>query len=272
MNRIEACFEELRGAGRTAFIPFLTAGDPDPETTVALVEACARAGAAVVELGFPYSDPIADGPTIQNSYTRTLTHRLRLGTIFEMVRAVRARTPVPLVGMVSYSLIYRRGVERFAAEAAQSGLDGLIVPDLPVEESDPLARACREAGLATIYLVAPTTTPERRRLIAEAATGFIYCVSVVGTTGARDSLPPDLVTYLDELRRLTDKPLAVGFGVSRPEQAALLAPHADGVIVGSAIVRVIEAHLGEPTKVVAEVERFVREMVEALEAVRRSTS
>lgn len=268
MNRIQACFEERRGAGRTAFIPFLTAGDPDPETTVALVEACARAGAAVVELGFPYSDPIADGPTIQNSYTRTLTHGLHLDQIFEMVRTARARTPVPLVGMVSYSLVHRRGVGRFVAESAGSGLDGLIVPDLPVEESGPLAEACAQAHLATVFLVAPTTTPERRRLIAQAATGFIYCVSVVGTTGARDSLPPELVTYLDELRRLTDKPLAVGFGVSRPEQAAGLAPHADGVIVGSAIVRIIEEHLQEPAEAVAQVERFVRAMVEALEAAR----
>ena len=269
MNRIDACFESLRREGRTAFIPFLTAGDPDARATVALVETCARAGASIVELGFPYSDPIADGPTIQNSYTRTLGARFRLDDVFAMMRSVRGQSDVPLAAMVSYSLIYRRGLDRFVREAAESGLDGLIVPDLPVEEAGPLARRCAEARLGSIHLIAPTTTPERRRLIARAATGFIYCVSVVGTTGARDALPPELVSYLGDLRQLTDKPLAVGFGVSRPEQAAALALHADGVIVGSAIVRLIEEHRLEPAAAVAAVERFVGEMVEALDAVRK---
>jgi tryptophan synthase alpha chain len=269
VNRIEVCFQELRAQGRTAFIPFLTAGDPDPETTVELVAACARAGASIVELGFPYSDPIADGPTIQNSYTRTLASRLRLGDVFDLVRSARSSTDVPLVGMVSYSLIYRSGLDHFIKKAAKSGLDGLIAPDLPAEEADSLAQRCAEADLATIYLVAPTTTPERRRLIAERATGFIYCVSVVGTTGARDSLPSELVTYLDELRQLTEKPLAVGFGISRPEQAAALAPHADGVIVGSAIVRLVEEHLGERPALVSAVESFAGEMVAALAAAQK---
>ncbi len=269
MNRIEARFEELRGEGRTAFMPFLTAGDPDAQTTVALVEACARAGAAIVELGFPYSDPIADGPTIQNSYTRTLSARSSLDDVFALVRSVRGRSDVPLVGMVSYSLIYRRGLDGFVEEAAEGGLDGLIVPDLPVEEAGPLAERCAQASLANIYLIAPTTTAERRQLIAQRATGFIYCVSVVGITGAREALPSELISYLDELRQLTDKPLAVGFGISRPEQAAALAPHADGVIVGSAIVRLMEERLQEPQIGVAAVERFVTRMVESLASVRK---
>jgi tryptophan synthase alpha chain len=310
VNRIDACFERLRREGRTAFIPFLTAGDPDPETTVALVEACARAGASIIELGFPYSDPVADGPTIQNSYSRTLSRGLRLDDVFDLVRLSRERTDVPLAGMASYSLVFRRGGSassgllppateaqprgrahrrtrperpegsRFVGEAAESGLDGLIVPDLPVEEAEPLAKACREADLAAISLVAPTTTPERRRRIAEQATGFIYCVSVVGTTGAREGLPQGLIASLADLRRLTDKPLAVGFGISRPEQAAALAPHADGVIVGSAIVRLIaetqpqgaERPEGSKTArsaVVRAVERYVAEMVKALEAVHK---
>jgi tryptophan synthase alpha chain len=313
VNRIDACFERRRGEGRTAFIPFLTAGDPDPQTTVALVEACARAGASIVELGFPYSDPVADGPTIQNSYSRTLSRGLRLDDVFDLVRLSRTRTDVPLAGMVSYSLVFRRGLTRFVGEAAQSGLDGLIVPDLPVEEAEPLAKACREADLAAVSLVAPTTTPQRRQRIAEQATGFIYCVSVVGTTGAREGLPEGLIASLADLRRLTDKPLAVGFGISRPEQAAALAPHADGVIVGSAIVRliaesagpegppggtepaasssspkpgvarpgetgrgtsssaqsVLAGRLGERSAIVLAVERYVAEMVRALEAVRK---
>jgi hypothetical protein len=169
VNRIDACFQRLRREGRTAFIPFLTDGDPDPQTTVALVEACARAGASIIELGFPYSDPVADGPTIQNSYSRTLSRGLHLDDVFGLVRLSRRRTDIPLAGMVSYSLVFRRGLARFASEAAQCGLDGLIVPDLPVEEAEPLGKAGREAGLATIYLVAPTTTQERRRRIAEEA-------------------------------------------------------------------------------------------------------
>lgn len=269
MNRIETRFEELRSEGRTAFMPFLTAGDPDAQTTVALVEACARAGAAIVELGFPYSDPIADGPTIQNSYTRALDRQLRLSEVFDLVRSVRGRSDVPLVGMVSYSLIYRRGLDGFVEDSAEGGLDGLIVPDLPVEEADLLAQKCAEADLAAVYLIAPTTTAERRRLIAQRATGFVYCVSVVGITGERDALPSELISYLDELRQLTDKPLAVGFGISRPEQAAALAPHADGVIVGSAIVRLMEEHLQEPQVGVAAVERFVTRMVESLASVRK---
>ena len=269
MNRIDACFEKLRNEGRTAFMPFLTAGDPDVGNTVSLIAACARAGASMLELGFPYSDPIADGPTIQNSYTRTLSHQLHLTDIFDLVRSARRQTDIPLVGMVSYSLIFRRGLDRFVREAAQSGLDGLIVPDLPVEEANPLAQKCAEADLAAVYLIAPTTTVERRRLIAQRVSGFIYCVSVVGTTGARDALPAELVSYLDDLRELTDKPLAVGFGISRPEQAAALAPHADGVIVGSAIVRLMEEHLQEPQEGVAAVERFVARMVESLASVHK---
>lgn len=269
MSRIDACFETLRAEGRTAFIPFLTAGDPDPETTAALVGACARAGASIVELGFPYSDPIADGPTIQDSYTRTLGHQVRLDHVFELVRTIRKDSDIPLVGMVSYSLVYRRGLKRFVQETAGNGLDGLITPDLPVEEAGPLADVCAQAGLAAIQLVAPTTPTERRRLIAQRATGFIYCISVVGTTGARSELPRELVAYLDELRQLTDKPLAVGFGISRPEQAASLAPHADGVIVGSAIVRLVTEHLADPSAAVAAVEQFVSEMVEALAAVHK---
>jgi len=250
-------------------MPFLTAGDPDVETTVALIAACARAGATMVELGFPYSDPIADGPTIQNSYTRALAHQLHLTDVFGLVRSARTHTDIPLVGMISYSLIFRRGLDRFVGESARSGLDGLIVPDLPVEEADLLAQKCAQGDLAAVYLVAPTTTVERRRLIAQRVTGFLYCVSVVGTTGARDALPAELISYLDELRQLTDKPLAVGFGISRPEQAVALAPHADGVIVGSAIVHLMEEHLQEPQAGVAAVEGYVTRMVESLAAVRK---
>jgi len=300
VNRIDACFQRLQGEGRTAFIPFLTAGDPDLQTTVALVEACARAGASIIELGFPYSDPVADGPTIQNSYSRTLSRGLRLDDVFGLVRLCRGRTDVPLAGMASYSLVFRRGLTRFVGEAARSGLDGLILPDLPVEEAAPLGKACGEAGLAAVFLVAPTTTEERRRRIVEEATGFIYCVSVVGITGARDSLPEGLTRSLADLRRLTDKPLAVGFGISRPEQAAALAPHVDGVIVGSAIVRLVGERAGarplrgrpagasapptaaeprgkqaqsvrpsERSAMLAAVERYVAEMVQALDAVHK---
>ncbi|MCK4299332.1 MAG: tryptophan synthase subunit alpha [Planctomycetes bacterium] len=268
MKRIHQAFEGARERGG-ALIIYLTAGDPSLEVTGELALAAERGGADLVELGIPYSDPIADGPTIQNSYTRALDRQLRLSEVFDLVRSARTHTDIPLLGMVSYSLIYRRGLDRFVREAAQSGLDGLIVPDLPVEEADLLAQKCAEVDLAAVYLIAPTTTVERRRLIAQWVTGFIYCVSVVGTTGARDALPSELISYLDELRQLTDKPLAVGFGISRPEQAVALAPHADGVIVGSAIVRLMEEHLQEPQVGVAAVERFVTRMVESLASVRK---
>lgn len=246
MNRVDEMFQRARREGRTAFIPFLTAGDPDPQTTVALVKhiaACAaeRSVPLLVELGFPYSDPIADGATIQTSYTRALAGGVRIEGIFGAVKELRRSVEIPLVAMVSYSLVFRGGTKAFLQRAKNAGLDGAIIPDLPVEESDEVHRMGRELDFRVIQLVAPTTPPERARRILAASSGFVYCVSLTGITGERASLPADLAGRIDWLRAQTQLPIAVGFGISEPDHVRQLAGKADAVIVGSAIVR----HLGE---------------------------
>lgn len=234
-------FASLRQQGRAALAPFVTAGDPDMETTLAVLETLDRSGASLCELGVPYSDPIADGPVIQSSYTRALSAGFTLERLFALSREATQRVAMPILAMASYSLIFRRGIDRFVADAKAVGLSGFVVPDLPIEESDPLDAACRQAGLALVRLVTPTTPPERAEAIARKSTGFLYCVSVAGVTGARTELPDGLIDRVKWLRTKTDVPILVGFGISTPEQARAVAAVADGVIVGSAVVR----HLAE---------------------------
>lgn len=260
MNLIDATFHRLKVEGRKAFMPFLVAGDPEVEATVAAAELLAAAGATLIEVGFPYSDPIADGPVIQAAYTRALGRGLKLDDMLGCVARIAALPDVagrvPVVAMVAYSLIHRRGPGRFLDQAKAAGASGLIVPDLPLEEARSLGPLAAERGLCLVQLVTPTTPPERARHIATESTGFLYCVSVAGITGARDDLPAELLQRLAWLREQTDRPLCVGFGVSRPAQARALRDHVDGVIVGSAIVRLLEAgKLGE-----------VRELAEGLVA------
>jgi tryptophan synthase alpha chain len=258
-------FAGQRRAGRHALAPFVTAGDPDVETTLAVIEALDRAGASLCELGVPYSDPIADGPVIQSSYTRALAAGFTLERLFALAKAATARVRMPILAMVSYSLIYRRGIERFVADAAAAGLTGFVVPDLPIEESDQLDGACRGAGLALVRLVTPTTPPDRAEAIARRSTGFLYCVSVAGVTGARTDLPPGLIERVQWLRTKTDVPILVGFGISTPEQARAVASVADGVIVGSAVVRQVAEAAGQsPDRMVGGLERYVRELVAAV--------
>lgn len=235
-------FARFRAEGRKAFMPFVTAGDPDLATTESLLKQIAAAGADVVEIGFPFSDPIADGPVIQASYTRALDKGLKIDDVFAMIRRVSTSPgfAIPLVGMVSYSLIHRRGPAKFIEAARTSGLSGLIVPDLVADEADGFASLCRHADCKLVLLVTPTTTPERAAKIVSLCSGFVYCVSVVGITGERDRLPEALTQQLGRLRTLTDLPLCVGFGVSRPEHVRHLKPIADGVIVGSALVKKLE--------------------------------
>ena len=258
-------FAGQRRAGRHALAPFVTAGDPDVETTLAVLEALDRAGASLCELGVPYSDPIADGPVIQSSYTRALASGFTLERLFALAKAATARVRMPILAMVSYSLIYRRGIEQFVADAAAAGLTGFVVPDLPIEESDQLDGACRGAGLALVRLVTPTTPPDRAEAIARRSTGFLYCVSVAGVTGARTDLPPGLIERVQWLRTKTDVPILVGFGISTPEQAQAVASVADGVIVGSAVVRQVAEAAGQsPDRMVGGLERYVRELVAAV--------
>jgi tryptophan synthase alpha chain len=239
LARLEAVFAAHRAAGRKALAPFVTAGDPDPATSVAVLEAVDRAGASLCELGVPYSDPIADGPVIQSSYTRALASGITLESVFSIARQAADRVTMPILAMASYSLIFRRGIDRFVADAVAAGLTGLVVPDLPLEESDDLDAPCRAAGLALVRLVTPTTPPDRAEAIARKSTGFLYCVSVAGVTGARTELPAGLVDRVKWLRTKTDVPILVGFGISGPAQARAVAEVADGVIVGSALVRLL---------------------------------
>lgn len=227
----------VRGRGHVALLPFIPAGYPDLKTTQALLPALEQAGAAAVEIGIPFSDPIADGPTIQAAFSAALAKGLTVADVFAAVREVRPRVGIPLVAMVSFSIVYRYGAERFAREARAAGFDGLILPDLPPPEAAGTCAQVQAAGLQTTLLVAPTTSEARRREITRLCSGFVYYLSVSGTTGARDRLPEDIAANLRQLRGLTGQPICVGFGISRPEHLAQLKGLADGAIVGSAIVK-----------------------------------
>lgn len=236
-TRITDAFAARTQRQQLAFIPFVTAGDPDLSTTAALVRELAAAGADLIEIGFPYSDPIADGPVIQASYTRALQQQTRLKDIFAAIQSVSGEVSTPLLAMVSYAIIFRSGSESFVKQAAEAGFCGLIVPDLPGDEAAEFAVIAESAGLALIPLVAPTTPAARLDRILTHAGGFVYCIAVAGTTGAREALPSDLKAMLSQLREKTSLPLAVGFGLSRPEQVRDLQGLADGAIVGSALVK-----------------------------------
>ena len=262
--RLEAVFAANRAAGRKALAPFVTAGDPDVAATVAVLEAIAKAGASLCELGVPYSDPIADGPVIQASYTRALGKGLTLADVFDAAKQASARVSMPILAMASYSLIFRRGIDRFVADAVAAGLAGFVVPDLPIEESDDLDTACRRAGLALVRLVTPTTPPERAEAIAKKSTGFLYCVSVAGVTGARTELPPGLIDRVKWLRTKTSVPILVGFGISSPEQVKAVAEVAAGVIVGSALVRRITEAVDQPREaMLTDVSHYVADLAAA---------
>ena len=221
-----------------AFMPFVTAGDPDLPATQKLILELAARGVDLIEIGFPYSDPIADGPVIQASYTRALAKTLHVNDIFAAIKELPRGTSLPpLVAMVSYAIIFRTGPAAFVTRARDAGFSGLIVPDLPADEATDLAALARQQGLDLVELIAPTTTRERTKRILETSSGFLYCISVAGTTGVRDRLPAELKQQLQWLKSQTALPLAVGFGISRPEQVAELRGLADGIIVGSAIVK-----------------------------------
>jgi len=246
-------------------MPFITAGDPDLEFTADLLREFARRGAALCEVGVPYSDPIADGPVIQASYTRALERKIKLADILATLAGVTPELSTPVVTMVSYAIVHRHGPQRYVRDAQAAGVAGAIVPDLPLEEADALAKLCRAADFSLVQLVTPTTPKDRALRIAECSTGFLYYVSVTGITGERTRLPPELVENVAWLRSMTALPVCIGFGVSGPEQVRALAPVADGLIVGSAIVRRI-AMAGEHPRAesLAYVGRFVDELIAAM--------
>ena len=267
MSAIDTLFETLRREGRKAFMPFVTAGDPDLRFTAAVIRRLVAAGASMCELGIPYSDPIADGPVIQASYTRVLDRGTRLADVFSMLGGVTRQVSAPVVTMVSYSIVYRRGLARYAAAAREAGAAGLIVPDLPADESQKLAEVCRREDLSLVQLITPTTPRDRARRIAERTTGFIYYVSVAGITGERTELPPEIAENVAWLREQTPLPVCIGFGISRPEHVRILAPAADGLIVGSAIVRRVARAAEEPREqVLNEIAAYVGELLAAMES------
>ena len=237
MSSISEVFDRASRESRMAFMPFLTAGDPGLAMTAKMLLTLRDAKVDLIELGFPYSDPIADGPVIQASYTRALDNGITVDGIFATMESLKAQSLPPVLAMVSFAIIFRHGMAEFVIRAANAGFSGLIVPDLPADEAGDLSSLSKLQGLDLVQLIAPTTTAKRTQQILSASTGFLYCISVAGTTGVRQELPRELIDQLKLLRTQSQLPLAVGFGISNPEQVAALAGVADGIIVGSAIVR-----------------------------------
>jgi tryptophan synthase alpha chain len=255
-SRLDATFAALRARHERALVAYFTAGDPSLAITRKLVVEAARRGADVIELGIPFSDPLADGPVIQRATQRALAAGVTLPRVLELVREMRGEVSAPLVFLTYYNPILAFGLKAFCRTSVEAGIDGVIVADLPPEESGPLRAEAMAAGLDLIHLVAPTSTPERMRKIARASEGFLYMVSLTGVTGERTTLAPELTQQLRALRAITTKPVCVGFGIGTPEQAALVGRLADGVIVGSAIVRLVEQH-GGSTELLARVGDFI---------------
>jgi len=259
MTRIGKLFEDLKRDGRKGLIAYLTAGDPSPAATPELVEALVRGGADLVELGVPFSDPIADGPVIQRAGERALKAGTTLRKVLEIAREIRQRSQVPLLLFTYLNPVVRYGLDRLAKDAAECGIDGCLLTDASVEEAHEYVGAMRQHGLDTVFLAAPTSTERRLKLVAQYSTGFVYLVSRTGVTGEQDSLSGAVAPLVKAMRAVTDLPLAVGFGVSRPEHVAELSTQVDAVVVGSALVRVIEKNLESPN-LPRELELYVRQL------------
>ena len=266
-GRITAKFRELRAHNEAAMIPYVVAGDPDLDITRAIVREFAARGADLIELGVPFSDPMADGPANQRASARGLGGGASLAAILSLVSELRRETEIPIVLFGYFNPIFHYGCARLCADAARAGVDGLLVVDLPSEEAGELRDPARANGLDLIYLLAPTTPVERARKVARSASGFLYYVSVMGVTGARTSVASDLEEHVRGIRGVTDLPVGVGFGISTPEQAAEVARFSDAVIVGSAISLLVEANLGSP-QLVPAVGQLVGSMKAAMRAVR----
>jgi tryptophan synthase alpha chain len=265
MTRIGRMFEGLKRAGRKGLIAYLTAGDPSPDHTPALVEALERGGADLIELGVPFSDPIADGPVIQRAGERALKAGTSLRTVLSIAARIRQRSEVPLLLFTYLNPVLRYGLERLARDAAAAGIDGCLLTDASVEEASDYVAAMHRQGLDTVFLAAPTSTERRLKLVAQYSTGFVYLVSRTGVTGERDSLSDAVAPLIRAVRAVTDLPLAVGFGISKPEHVAELGRQVEAVVVGSALVRLIERNL-DNTSLEIQLESFVRELKRGLGA------
>lgn len=255
MSKIQNAFKDKK-----AFIPFITCGDPSLEVTEQLVYAMAGAGAGLIELGIPFSDPMAEGPTIQEANMRALAGGVTTDKIFDMVGRIRKNTQIPMVFMTYANVVFSYGTERFISRAAELGMDGLILPDVPFEEKEEFSSVCKKYGMDLISLIAPTSY-DRIRMIAKEATGFVYCVSSLGVTGIRSEISTDIGAMVQQVKSEKDIPCAVGFGISTPEQAEKMAALSDGAIVGSAIVKICKEYGAD---CVPHVKEYVEEMCRAV--------
>ena len=265
MNRIDQKFKTLKAQKKKALIVFITAGDPSLEATVKLVLAFEKAGADIIELGVPFSDPLADGPTIQASSQRALGHHVTLAKILQLVGRIRQKSQIPLSLMMYYNSIFHYGEKRFVDDVKRLGVDGLIVPDLPFEEAGNLVRLTKANDVSLVFFLSPTTTRERMKRVAQISRGFIYYVSLTGVTGARTSLPTDILKQVQAAKRSTKKPVCIGFGISTPQQAKQMAKVADGVIVGSAVINVIQKNKGK-SDLVKNAAGYVRQLSKAIQS------
>ncbi|MGD0500858.1 MAG: tryptophan synthase subunit alpha [Bryobacteraceae bacterium] len=263
MTRIGRLFEGLKKDGRKGLIAYITAGDPAPDRTPALVEALVRGGADLIELGAPFSDPIADGPVIQRAGERALAAGTTLAAVLEIASEIRERSEVPLLLFTYLNPVVRYGLERLAGDAARCGIDGCLLTDASVEEAHAYVEAMRGHGLDTVFLAAPTSTGRRLKLVAQYSTGFVYLVSRTGVTGERDSLSDAVEPLVRSMRAITDLPLAVGFGISKPEHVAELGRQVDAVVVGSAFVRLVERNR-DNSSLEIQLESFARELKRGL--------
>ena len=266
MNRITKKFSQLRKNKQKAFIAYITAGDPNLSTTEKLVYALEEAGVDMIELGVAFSDPIAEGPIIQAASQRALKNHTNLKDVLALVARVRRRSQIPIAFMTYYNLIFHFGDAAFVAAAVKAGVDGVIIPDLPPEEASDLRKAAQKQNFSTVFFMAPTTTDERLKKVVKASTGFLYYVSLTGVTGVRTELSQTIGSDVKRARRLTDKPVCVGFGISTPEHVRSVGKVADGVIVGSAIVKEIQKNAGKKD-IVKNVSNYVRTLVSALRKI-----
>jgi tryptophan synthase alpha chain len=264
MNRIDKKFKKLKKKGAKAFIAYITAGDPNLSVTKKIVLSLEASGVDIVELGIPFSDPIADGPTIQAASHRALAGGVTLKKIFSMMGDLRKDTQIPVVFMTYYNPVLKYGIEKFIKDCVIKGVDGVIVPDLPPEEAKDLMRYAKKNGISTIFLAAPTSTRKRTAMIAERSRGFIYYVSLTGVTGVRRDLPPEVASNVRTIKSISDKPVAVGFGISSPGQARDIAKAADGVIVGSAIVKIIAGNGKDVKALISKVASFSKRIARAV--------
>lgn len=265
MNRIDTTFRRLKQKGEGAFIAFITAGDQDYKTSMAAADALIEGGVDILELGLPFSDPIADGKVIQRAGQRSLKSGMNTDRFFDFASELRKKHSTPLVCMTYYNLVLHRGLDKFALDCRACGIDSLIIPDLPAEESGPLLKACRKNRIHLIFMAAPTTTGKRLKAIVKASKGFLYVVSVRGITGVRKKLSEDVRPLVKRIRKLDSRiPLAVGFGVSKPQHVkAVLESGADGAIVGSAFIKIVEENLEDKRRMLARLREFTKEMKNA---------